>query len=205
MPGFVKSKINTQIKSSIFTSILNKLDESLDKLHQFFLSNDTNCNNHEDTITTILYEKFLRIKIDNFIVQIQARENPINYKYIGIADLKFINISNQDKYFIVECKRLDGGKILNKEYIEQGIYRFIPNPIIKYKSPYNKNFMIGYVIKNIDIEDNIINNINVSLSPLKLINNNEYSKDKINTIRISNHQIDNGELMLIHIFAYMYK
>jgi len=81
----------------------------------------------------------------------------------GRVDIKIISINdfeNHKAYFIIECKRLDGETPLNKDYIKHGIERFTTsykstdsNPY--YSSYYGVNGMIGFVVRKIDIDENI--------------------------------------------------
>lgn len=214
MTGFKNQFLNDNIKFSIVYNIMNKLDNALN----YLLKIDEIVENKEDIITAILYEKYIRFNLDiaNFYCEIQSQENPINYKYQGRADLKFCNLIDPHKYFIVECKRLDGKNKLNKEYIKNGICRFTFKP--KYLSPYSINFMIGYIVADIDT-NKIIININEQLKD----NENKCSKTKLklhecrlltnkfcNNVYFSHHYINNKEedmnkdIGLIHIFVNLH-
>lgn len=111
------------------------------------LSNYLNNNN--------LRQKF---ELMNFLFD---PEVPVNN---GRSDIKiqtkdtFIDTS---AFYIIECKRLDGNSKLNKAYIEHGINRFTTkykseNHEYYYSSHYGINGMIGFVIKNINIDNNIL-------------------------------------------------
>lgn len=71
----------------------------------------------------------------------------------GRNDLK-IQLSGWKKYFVFECKRLDGGSTCSSKYINEGLIRFCVgqycvdydgNGIIHEKTP-NFGGMIGYVV-----------------------------------------------------------
>ena len=74
--------------------------------------------------------------------------NPYNYSYFTVSG----HWEQEKAYFIIECKRLDGNKTLNDKYKNEGINRFITK---KYSSYYGANGMIGFVVKKIDIDENI--------------------------------------------------
>ena len=77
-------------------------------------------------------------------------------EYIGRVDIKVYSINtiiNPKDYYIIECKRIDGSSTLNRKFITEGICRFILNKP-KYSSYNKKNIMLGFVVKNIDIEIN---------------------------------------------------
>ncbi len=79
-------------------------------------------------------------------------EVPVNN---GRSDIKVQTkdtFIDTDAYYIIECKRLDGYSTLNKEYEKNGINRFLSS---KYPSHYRINGMIGFLVKEIDIDKNI--------------------------------------------------
>ncbi len=79
-------------------------------------------------------------------------EVPVNN---GRSDIKVQTkdtFTNTGAYYIIECKRLDGYSTLNKEYKKNGINRFLSG---KYPSHHKVNGMIGFVVKEIDIDANI--------------------------------------------------
>ncbi len=80
----------------------------------------------------------------------------------GRTDIRIFNPNtyyDQAEYYIIECKRLDekartGTSGLNSKYIKKGIQRFISE---HYSSYYQTNAMIGFMVKSIDIDENIEN------------------------------------------------
>lgn len=121
--------------------------------------------NNENEIRDILLFKYLnnnelrqRFGLINFLFD---PEVPVNN---GRSDIK---ISTKDTfidtnaYYVIECKRLDGEPTLNKAYGKDGINRFTTNYKSKnheyyYPSNCGVNGMIGFVIKNININDNMV-------------------------------------------------
>jgi len=76
-------------------------------------------------------------------------------------------------YYIIECKRLNnknatGISGLNAEYIKSGIYRFVSK---YYSTNCGVNAMIGFVVEQLNIEENV-KNINSLLNNPKLNNCN---------------------------------
>jgi hypothetical protein len=63
-------------------------------------------------------------------------------------------LKNREVYYIIESKRLDGGKSLNRKYVSDGISRFVLPPP-KYPSCHKKNIMLGYIVKTINVSDNV--------------------------------------------------
>jgi hypothetical protein len=137
--------------------------------------------NLEEKIRNYLLEHYLRdnifrksINTNNIPIQFQP-ESLVNYNeennsYDGRVDIQAVSTEwlygNHNAYFTIECKRLDGTKSLNEKYVTQGVFRFIgDNP--KYPSYNNKNFMLGFVVKQINLV-NLINSINeIHLQELK--------------------------------------
>ncbi len=73
----------------------------------------------------------------------------------GFVDIKIQKINPYEgskAYYIIECKRIDGYKRLNKEYIANGICRFVSS---YYSTYYGCNGMFGFVVKNLDINQNV--------------------------------------------------
>ena len=98
----------------------------------------------------------------DFRFEVPINYDPNTYTYKGIIDIQAVSkehfSKNKKAFYIIECKRLDGTKSLNKKYVTQGVFRFIgDNP--KYPSYNNKNFMLGFVVKQINLV-NLINSIN---------------------------------------------
>lgn len=82
----------------------------------------------------------------------------------GIADIRVLSqnsFSDDNAYYLIECKRLDntntkGVSGLNAEYIKNGIMRFTSN---WYSTYYELNGMIGFVVEEMNIDNNV-NDIN---------------------------------------------
>jgi len=108
-----------------------------------------------------------------------------------------------DAYYIIECKRLDGGKELNREYIGNGIARFTNEK----KYPFYENIagMIGFVIKKIDIHQNTYCNINELLQNTftKINTERALTKKEISPnfeySYYSSHKIDGDSKIIYHL------
>lgn len=123
---------------------------------------------NENEIRNILLRYLKNTKIRNedciitgYIFEKEVDEND------GRADIKirnaneFIKYEEQDAYFIIECKRLDGESALNTAYVKDGIKRFTSTYKSSknrayYSSYYGINGMIGFVVKTIDIDANML-------------------------------------------------
>ena len=98
-----------------------------------YLQNDSYKNNHTDVVRC-------------YHVDTEAREGEH-----GRTDIRFLKVKDyegQQVYYTIECKRLDGGSHLCKEYVENGIRRFTTG---KYPTYLGCNAMLGFVVCAIDL------------------------------------------------------
>lgn len=115
-------------------------------------------HNHEDKITNSLVSNFLNLNNWRLRFILQSPEGfiPEENVYKGRCDIKVVSddwFRNSDDYYLIECKRIDGGNHLNRQYVLEGISRFVIHPA-KYPSYHKRNIMFGYIVKVIDIEEN---------------------------------------------------
>lgn len=139
--------------------------------------------NDENKIRDILLANYLnnnelrqRFGLINFLFD---PEVPVNS---GRSDIKVQTkdtFLDTNAFYIIECKRLDGNSTLNKAYVKDGIDRFTTNYKSEnheyyYTSHYGINGMIGFVIKNINIDNNMqkIGNFFNAIENHKLYNSN---------------------------------
>lgn len=131
------------------------------------LENYSEVENLEDKITGRLLIDFL--EDDNFREKMALQEYRFipesasydeDYNQKGYVDIRVIvdhkingfNTTKAD--YIIECKRLDGEKSLNKKYITNGISRFVNELYTKYNI-HKVSAMLGFIVKKININDNI--------------------------------------------------
>ena len=158
-------KYNTIIYNSEFEDILSKIIICYDLMIRDKVSL---CNNEND-IRDVLMIKYLKnksirqnIKLTNYLFDREVPED----KSIGRTDIKIQTLNtfeDVEAYYIIECKRLDkknpdGISGLNAKYIENGICRFTSET---YSSFYKTNGMIGFIVEQMNISENItsINNL----------------------------------------------
>lgn len=111
--------------------------------------------NDENKIRNALLEEFLnqddmrkQNDMKSFLFFPESLEN-YDYDsktYLGRADIKVLlksNFSQNEKYYIIECKRLDGNIRLNRKFVEEGVDRFITG---KYSSYYKQSSLLGFVV-----------------------------------------------------------
>ncbi len=122
--------------------------------------------NNENEIRDILLNEYLQKRnVRNNICNIYGfrfdKEVDVNDGRVDIKIITLNDFENDDAFYVIECKRLDGKSALNKAYVEHGIKRFTTNYTSEnheyyYPSNYGINGMIGFIVKNININDNMI-------------------------------------------------
>lgn len=138
-------------------------------------------------------------------------------KTSGRTDIRIHNpnsfMNQNEEYYIIECKRLDnanktGTTGLNAKYIENGIDRFITK---YYSSFYRVNGMIGFVVEDLKIDENIKNvNTLLTTSFSSIITKQEITKDSfIDEFEYHYSSIhadkDNDELKIYHLMFDFYE
>jgi len=123
----------------------------------------------------------------------------------GRADIRILHINpyiSDDTYYIIECKRLDGNKELNRKYIAEGIIRFTNEK--KYPFYNDTAGMIGFVVEKIDINKNVLSinellkqefsNIDTeeTITEKTIISDFEYSY-------FSKHKVNNASKIIYHL------
>ncbi|MBO0949218.1 hypothetical protein [Fibrella forsythiae] len=121
-----------------------------------------------------------KYNLENYIFEAEPKHLGGVSAYIDIKVLNAKNFKNlKTDYFVVECKRLDGGKSLNRKYVTEGMNRFVIEE--KYSSHYGLNAMIGFIVKDFSPLQNL-NSISLLMKSEKneIINNTIFnSSDSI--------------------------
>lgn len=216
MSGFLNNELNIIARKDIFNRIIKTIEYCCYKMENDYTLTNEKIKNDERAIQNILYNKYImnhEIKKKfgwfNFpiVFIIESPENYIEEKntYLGRTDIKILSSNyvlnkNKNDYYIIECKRIDGSKTLNNEYLLNGVARFISSPI-KYKSPNKKNALLGFVVKKINITEN---------TNLISINNEKFFGTDISKITSSDdtklfkysskYKTDNDYINLTHLF-----
>jgi len=164
MNGFNNTSLNRQIAAGILNHIVEKVLECFDLMLQDCEYKSEKIANNEIAIRDYLFCNYLNndtvmrgIGFDDFMFIPEVPENYVDNRPIGRADLQVFSTErfrHRERYFIIECKRIDGNLTLNREYIDEGIRRFV-GKMPKYTSYYKMNCMLGFVVKNIDISKNV--------------------------------------------------
>lgn len=216
MAGFKNSSLNSFLKQSYYDKIILLLESGSDLM----LSSGKKIQNHEEKITAHLHYYYLDNKDFRdsilgdsfpfkFIIESPEKFNYQQNTYHGRTDIKVVSNNwfsgvNLKDYFTIECKRIDGYSELNKKYIEEGVARFII-PSIKYESYHNKNIMLAYVVKQIDVLKNIrkIDDIHKSKLISYISKDITYLPDNSSEncyICESEYILEDRKLLLNHIF-----
>lgn len=124
-------------------------------VYKVMLAEGKQLNNKEndirDELAKYLQDDFFKenytMAVKYFHVDTEIREGEH-----GRTDFRFLQVKpyeNQSTYFTIECKRLDGGLFLNKEYVEKGVCRF--TTLAKYKTTLGYNAMMGFMVRRFDV------------------------------------------------------
>jgi len=213
MVGFKNQSLNLNFRDGLFSIIVVALKKSCNLMVNDHIGNGTTIENHEEKIRTHLLENYLdkdemRSAIGlstcplRFLVESPENYDPSTNSYVGRTDIKVASknwFDNRNDYFIIECKRIDGTATLNNKYVTEGVFRFIGSPP-KYSSYHNKNFMLGFIVKNIDVNKNLSYISEIHAKELSSsIRNNMLLKESSSLFYYCESEYING-LLLAHIF-----
>jgi len=164
MGGFGNAALNGLIAFNILNAVVDKVVACVDMMCRDCVSNAKAIDNNEAAIRDYLFTNYLDndeimeiVGLGNFRFQSEVPENYISNRPIGRVDLQVYSVEefrHRKRYFIIECKRVDGKLNLNRAYIDDGIRRFVGEKP-RYTSYYKANCMLGFVVKDIDIDSNV--------------------------------------------------
>lgn len=212
MSGFKNTALNRLIAANALNFVVGKVFLCLEMMQQDCVMSSTKIPNREPDICNYLFSNYLNndaivktIGLDDFRFFSEVPENYVNNTPRGRADLQVFNINDfrhRDRYFIIECKRIDGNLTLNREYIDEGIRRFACDDP-KYTSYYRINCMLGLVIRDMDILANaaVINTLlQTDYSDIHTVV--YLSAGAIPQTFISSHGLsDDSRIELLHAFS----
>ena len=161
--NFVKSPYQSQILP-ILRGIITA--------YNLILNHDySNLENLEDKITGRLLIDFLeeddfrnKMKLHDYRFVPESTTYDDDFNQIGYVDIRVLvnhkinGFKTTSADYIVECKRLDGSKNLNRKYITNGICRFI-NELYTKRNIHKVSAMLGFVVRETNI-DEIVKQIN---------------------------------------------
>ena len=212
MSGFKDASLNRLIAVKSLDFIVDKVLQCLEMMREDCAVYSKKIANNEIVIRDYLYCNYLdndtvrqSIGLDTFIFIPEAPENYIDNKPVGRADLKIIGFEtfrHSKRYFIIECKRIDGELTLNRKYINEGIRRFVGDSP-KYHSNYGISCILGFVVKNIDISKNVDNINGLLRTDYSDIHVHEYlHAGTVQNTYISSHGLsDVNRVRLNHAFS----
>ena len=211
MNGFSNTSLNRKIAVGILNHIIEKMLECFVLMRQDCEQNSIKIANNEISIRDYLFCNYLNndavmraISFDDFMFIPEVPENYVNGRPIGRADLQVFSserFHHRERYFIIECKRVDGSLTLDREYINEGIRRFAGRSP-KYTSYYKVNGMLGFVVKEFDTNQSIDRINQLLKSDYSDIHVQDYLHvGPISNTYISSHgEADNERITLIHFF-----
>lgn len=220
MGGFKLQSINEDFKKGFYSSVVETIEKCCSLMKQTCISSGRKIKNHEVIIQNHLFFHYLdnnsalaELECDMFPISFQI-EAPEGYdeetdRFMGRCDIKVTSNNywvNRDKedYYIIECKRIDGNSNLNNKYIDEGVSRFVNEPP-KYPSHHNKNIMLGFVVKDIDIHDNSRKLSKINKDRFETRAQSDLSSIKVDLDEglheyISSYILSSKSLQLVHIF-----
>ncbi len=223
MSGFKNVELNQILKKDIYEDMIDFIFVSLEQMKKDLLLQGEKLQNDENKIRTHLLENYLnnsefrqKVNFEDLYLAFNAENvegyNKESEEYIGRVDIKVYSfntiISNNKNYYIIECKRLDGSKQLNEKFVIEGICRFVLDKP-KYSSFNNENIMLGFFVKNINIDLNTdeINKIQKENQEIHIIQEmHKCRKDKEEYyLYRSKYRCGYKQIELSHIFYNLYE
>ena len=185
--------------------------------YQMMVKDKVPVPNNENKIRDILYNTYLNnneirnvLKLTDYIFDCEVAEYDKDGNLTGYLDYK-ISTQNtfieSNSYYSIECKRLDNQNLtgdtgLNAKYIENGIMRFITG---QYLSLHGINGMIGFIVEQMHITNNIKNINRLLKNNFKNVN----TKDNLKSVHFiknfkysycSTHEnVNRKEIKLYHL------
>lgn len=214
MAGFGNKLLNNAIRNNIFEQITKYIVLCCEtmindlKKENVFLPNDENkIRNYllENYLDDNLFRKINNMQMFRFDSENAENYDPITNTYKGRVDIKIVNkndcFEERAAAYFVECKRIDGGRTLNTKYVIDGIKRFVSVPQ-QYSSYYGRNFMLGFVVKDIGINDNVylIDETQIKDAEIKVIAGMKKVSVE-NAIFDCEYEVNNNKVILRHIFS----
>ena len=183
MGGFSVGKYNDILKEDTFLKMREFLIGCCSLMRDESVSSNSRLPNHEDKIKNKLvfnYLKCLHVREKlgydlKLIFESEVSEcfDSATSVTKGRVDIKVMSedtFAFPEKYYTIECKRLDGYADLNRKYVKQGVARFVASDA-KYCSSYGKNMMLGFMIRQVNIKENA--------EKINMIQNNELEEEII--------------------------
>lgn len=126
-------------------------------------------------------------------------EQYVDYAYydIAVTNVKHF-LERKEEDYIIECKRLNGGLPLNRQYLTKGVMRFVSG---KYVSKHKTYGMIGFLVeKKFDAGKNIIAINKIAKEeriPVEFAK--EITRHKIDSYNFTYHSTHKGGKQIYHL------
>lgn len=199
------------VKNKEFKNILTKIVMCYEMMCNDCVTQKRTLPNNENQLRDILHYEYLnlnqiraKIKLNQYLFVPEVPEDHRKDNTRGRADLRVIiksrSFENPQEHFTIECKRLDGNTSLNEAYIVNGILRFVnENPL--YSSYYGTNGMLGFVVKDINVANNMheIDNLLSNKHTEAHVIDNIVCEDSVPCCYKSTHISQNKPLRLYHL------
>lgn len=210
MSGFGNNALNNLIKADTLIYVVERVIKCIEMMCSHCEGNSIRLNNNEPVILSHLFYNYLNnddimnsVGLDDYRFETEVPENFTNDIPIGRVDLKVYGIDDfrhRKRYYIIECKRVDGTLPLNRAYIDEGMRRFI-GEYPKYSSYFQTNSMFGFVLQKCN-PDSIVGSINELLeNDYKDISVEQYLQPlSTSDMYMSAHTSAEKKLTLIHAF-----
>lgn len=210
MSGMLSRSILMELYRADFEKIITYILNICDMIVADFEKLQLKLPNDENKIRSIMLEEYMNKYKDThgmsgYKFEAEASENYVGAgNYLGRVDIRILlksDFEEDDAYYIVECKRIDGSSKLNKKYVKEGVARFITE---KYTSYYGRNIILGFVVKKIDVSANA-----KVIEEIQNVDSNEHMHGTFEIVsggRVTEnykclYQIQSGEVELRHIFS----
>ena len=174
------------------------------RLYEFVRRSGKTFKNNEVIIRDEIFQYLQDVRVTNRIEPFMYyRVNKEVDENNGRLDLKIERLmpyTDPKAYFSIECKRIDGKKPngksgLNAKYVKEGINRYKQQ---KYTAYYKVNGMFGFVVDDMNIEENV-KSINLFLKEGEHLSKKQIDKC-FDECYFSSHAVKNGgKLSLYHL------
>jgi len=160
MGGFKNESNNVVFEQGLFNLIILHISKCCETMRNDCQKESNPLPNYEDKISNRLVARYLNVGIKGIKF---IRESPEGFDaetdtFKGRTDIRVVSSNwlngNDNDYYTVETKRLDGSSKLSKKYVCEGISRFLVPFPPKYPSYNGKNVMLGYIVQAINIVEN---------------------------------------------------
>lgn len=154
------------VRQKEFRNILTKVRKCFDIMSSDISNTGQLLRNDENEMRDKLHYDYLnnknirsQVRLNGYLFNPETPSDEKQGNKRGRTDFKVIiksrTFDNPQEFFTIECKRIDGSTALNREYVINGIQRFIDNAQPLYQSYCRTNGLIGFIVNNADIVNNV--------------------------------------------------